>query len=130
MRAVHDTNGFSANDRHGKADAESLPSTAAKTFGVRIDVDAEWFSDAAQSLYPTKGGTALHFLTDYDERLCQKYVAGSVKPSAYFLRTLERGPHGRQWLNAVMANCAAEWWVDLQRAEDIGRKVLAITGRD
>ncbi len=130
MRAMSDSSGFSANDPSGKPDVECCGAEQpldGKTFGVRIDVDAEWFTRAARQLYARKGGTELHFLTDYDERLCQKYVAGSVKPSAYFLRTLQRGPHGEQWLNAIMAGSNAQWWLDLQRDAEIGRKVREIT---
>jgi hypothetical protein len=130
MSAVQDNIGISANDPCGKSDAETSrppPSTGDEPFGVRIDVDPEWFSRAAIDLYPTKGGAQLHFLTAYDERLCQKYVAGSVRPSAYFLRTLLRGRHGEAWLNAIMDGCTAPWWRDLQRAADLGRKVAALT---
>lgn len=82
-----------------------------------------WFSDAAQRLYATKPGTALHYLTDFDERCCQRYAAGSVKPPAYFLRALLRSEHGWQWLSAAMDGSTAEWWRDLQRAQRIAEKL-------
>ena len=80
-----------------------------------------WFADAARGLLPHKAGTALHFATGFDERLCQKYAAGKVKPSAYFLRALLRSDGGWQWLSALMDGSDAQWWRDLQRA----RRVIA-----
>jgi hypothetical protein len=96
-------------------------STTAKTaslFSVNSDVDDEnWFSEAAWRLYPTKPGTALHLVTALgNERLCQKYAAGDVRPPGYFLRRLQRSKHGEQWLNATMDGCTEQWWIDWQTA--------------
>jgi hypothetical protein len=74
---------------------------------------------AACTLLPTKPGTALHYITGFDERSCQRYAAGTVKPPAYFLRTLLRTDQGKQWLAAVMDGCDQQWWRDHQRAERI-----------
>lgn len=81
-----------------------------------VKSDGNWFSVAARALYPSKGGTALHYVTGGDERLCQKYAAGTVKPPAYFLRALLRSEHGWQWLAALMDGSEARWWSDIQRA--------------
>ncbi|MGH6878002.1 MAG: hypothetical protein ACREHV_11595, partial [Rhizomicrobium sp.] len=72
--------------------------------------DAEWFSCACRKLFDGKAGTALHYLTGFDERSCQRYAAGQVKPPAYFLRALLRGEQGNIWLNAVMDGASPKWW--------------------
>ena len=83
-------------------------------FGERDDGD--WFSDATKQLLPTKPGTCLHFLTGFEERTCQRYAAGSVRPPAYFLRALLRSPQGWTWLSATMDGSNVEWWRDQQAA--------------
>lgn len=85
-----------------------------KIIDVKSDViDLGWFVGMVRVLHPNKPGAALHDLTGYDERLCQKYAAGSVKPSAYFLRNLIRSKQGWQHLVAIMDDCEAEWWREL-----------------
>ncbi len=83
--------------------------------------DENWFAEAAQQLLPHKPGTALHYETGFDERICQRYAAGHTKPPAYFLRGLLRSPGGWQWLCAAMEGANPAWWSDLQRA----RRVVA-----
>lgn len=95
--------------------------TSAAETGSCVKSDGDWFSEAARALLPHKAGTALHCATGVDERLCQKYAAGSVKPPAYFLRSLLRSEGGWQWLAILMDDCDVEWWRDLQRA----RRVVA-----
>lgn len=99
------------------ATSPCVSSDAGKTSTVKSDVEERgWFADAAQVLLPAKKpGTFLHYLTGYDERLCQKYAAGTVKPSAHFLRVLLRSDQGAQWLAAIMDGSAAPWWRDHQR---------------
>lgn len=87
--------------------------------------DADWFAKTCKALFDGKAGTALHFLTGFDERSCQRYAAGHVKPPAYFLRALLRGDHGRTWLNAVMDGSQAIWWQRHQRAERIYNALAA-----
>lgn len=99
--------------------ASSAPSAVVIVTDVKSDIDddGDWFARAARGLYPTKPGTALFYATQLgnerfgDERLCQKYAAGTVRPQAYFLRRLLRSKHGKQWLNAVMAGCTEDWWL-------------------
>jgi len=82
--------------------------------------DAEdWFANACKHLLPTKAGTALHFVTGFDERSCQRYAAGDVKPAAFFLRALLRSPQGWIWLCAAMDGSDADWWRDVRYAYEI-----------
>lgn len=78
-----------------------------------VSDDENWFAVSCLSLYSAKAGTALHYATGFDERSCYRYAAGQVKPPAYFLRALLRGDHGEQWLNATMADCTSQWWLQL-----------------
>lgn len=99
-------------------------SAVGKSPDGRFAIDDEhWFSEMAQDLLPTKPGTALHFITAYDERLCQRYAAGSVKPSAYFLRRLLRSDHGATFLAALMDGSQAKWWTDHLRAERVAAQI-------
>jgi hypothetical protein len=88
-----------ASERNGRNAAEEIDD------GKSAVDDENWFAEAAQELYGrNKPGTALFYATELgDERGCQRYAAGSVKPPAYFLRRLLRSPHGWQWLCAAMA---------------------------
>lgn len=89
--------------------------------GVRSDAEDEnWFSSAAWKLYPAKPGTIMHLVTGLgNERLCQKYAAGDVRPPAYFLRALLRSDHGEQWLAAAMDGSAVQWWRDVDAARSL-----------
>jgi hypothetical protein len=93
--------------------------TAIHSDDISVVDDGSWFETATCVLYPIKPGTALHYITGVDERSCQRYAAGTVKPPAYFLRTLLRTDQGKQWLAAVMDGCDQQWWRDHQRAERI-----------
>lgn len=109
---------------HGTFAAENLSD------GKSAVDDENWFSEASQGIYKHKRGTQLYQITLLgDERLCQRYAAGHVKPPAYFLRKLLRSPHGRQWLLAAMDGCQSEWWLEFQHAAEVGVKVLEITKR-
>lgn len=111
MRVVDFENGLPANGRCGK------PASKKATDGKSAVDDADWFYRSAQSIYPHKPGTILHVITGLgDERLCQRYASGEVRPPAYFLRALLRGEHGRQWLEAVMQGSNAEWWPQMLAA--------------
>lgn len=85
--------------------------------------DADWFSRVARTLLPNKAGTALHYVTGFDERLCQRYAAGHVKPPAYFFRSLLRSEQGGVWLAAAMEGSEAAWWLEVQDALRIKRAI-------
>jgi hypothetical protein len=103
-------------------DATKVSGISAVTSGN----DCDWFSNACRKLYPLKAGTLLFFLTGLgDERACQRYAAGTVKPPAFFLRALLRSGHGSQWLAAVMAGSNAIWWRDYQEAVSLKAAVDA-----
>lgn len=109
------TNGHGRNAIRGKQNGKSAAD------------DGEWFARAARILHPHKPGTVLHLITGLgDERLCQRYASGEVRPPAYFLRALLRSECGEQWLNAAMEGCELPWWVNRKRAAEVGRKVLDI----
>lgn len=84
--------------------------------------DENWFFGACRQLYDGKPGTALHFSTGFDERSCQRYAAGTVKPPAYFLRALLRSEQGWTWLNATMDGSKAQWWRDLNGARKLAEQ--------
>lgn len=74
---------------------------------------------AAHEIYgPNKTGIALFYAIGClgDERGCQRYAAGSVKPPAYVLRKLLRSPQGWVWLCETMKNCDEPWWRNVRLA--------------
>lgn len=85
--------------------------------------DGEWFAAVARALLPHKAGTALHCITGYDERLCQRYAAGHVKPPAYFLRALLRSEQGWQFLAGAMDGASPQWWRDVRKAMELKRAI-------
>ena len=104
--------GSSASERSGRNAVEEIQD------GKSAVDDENWFAEAAQELYGrNKPGTALFYATHLgDERGCQRYAAGSVKPPAYFFRRLLRTAHGWQWLCAAMDGCDEQWWRDVRLA--------------
>lgn len=98
-----------------------------KSSDTSVAGDENWFSEAALDLLGTeKPGTALWAITGFEERSCQRYAAGHVKPTAYFLRTLLRSPQGWQWLAAAMEGSDAQWWRDAVRARHIKQAIDAV----
>lgn len=89
-----------------------------------VKSDADWFSQGVKGVLPRKAGLCLHLATGLgDERLCQKYAAGHVKPPAYFLRALLRGEDGWTWLCICMDGCKAKWWLEVKQAVAIKRAI-------
>jgi hypothetical protein len=109
--------GNGATNGHGKFAVQELS-------GVKSDVG--WFADMAQALHPDKPGTILHLTTGVDERLCQKYAAGSVKPSAAFLRWLLRSENGWTYLAFLMEGCETPWWIEIKKARRIAEAIRMI----
>jgi hypothetical protein len=104
---------------HGTLSAagNNATTTHGKSSGKSAVDDADWFSVAARKLYAHKPGTILHLTTGLgDERLCQRYASGEVRPPAYFLRALLRSDHGEQWLAAAMDGSRSDWWRDIDSA--------------
>lgn len=90
--------------------------------------DGDWFSRVARALLRKKAGTALHYITGFDERLCQRYAAGHVRPPAYFFRCILRSNHGWEFLAGAMDGCEEKWWTDLQRLRDAGLRAEQFAG--
>jgi hypothetical protein len=100
-------------------DGSGISAVDESTDGKSAVGDEHWFSRAARILLPAKAGTALHYETGFDERLCQRYAAGHVKPPAYFFRALLRTEGGWQWLCAAMEGSDAEWFRQVKRGRRI-----------
>lgn len=79
-----------------------------------------WFAEACKRLLPReKPAQALVCDTGFELRDCQRYAAGDVKPSGYFVRALLRSENGWTWLCVVMDAAQPRWWIELQRARQI-----------
>src|SRR6202034_3960466 len=99
-------------------DTTAAEKSSSEKSDTSVGSDENWFSQACRALLEHKPGTALHYVTGFDERSCQRYAAGSVKPPAYFFRALLRSEQGWTWLAAAMDGSSASWWLDIQRARD------------
>lgn len=122
MQGVFGITAEEASNAAGKSAVKTRgPSELEATDGKSAVGDENWFSEAAQHLYAgNKPGMALWLTTGLgDERACQRYAAGHVKPAAYFLRALLRSPQGWTWLCAAMDGSDAEWWRDVRYAYEI-----------
>ena len=85
--------------------------------------DEHWFSEGCD-IYEHKPGTIIFTLTGLgDERICQRYASGEVRPSAYFFRGLLRTSHGWEWLNIAMRGSKEPWWLEVQDAIRIKRLI-------
>ena len=96
--------------------------------------DDDWFYAVAVAVFGNKEtGGLLHLATGWPRTSCYAFVAKEReqrrKPSPQFLRILFRSDHGRPFRDAFMAGCEAAWWVEEQRAADVGRKVIALVER-
>lgn len=81
--------------------------------------DADWFAEVCSVLFAHKAGTQLHYATGHDERSCQRYASGQVRPPAYFLRALLRSEQGQVWLAALMDGSGSAWWAELRAARQL-----------
>ncbi len=112
---------FEVSRECGRSAIEARDTVVAETRGLGDCVtsdgtDEHWFRDLAQSLLPgDKAGTFLWSLGIGEERSCQRWVAGSVKPTGYTVRRILRSKIGREFLNGLMAGCQEPWWIAYQR---------------
>jgi hypothetical protein len=89
-----------------------------------ISVGDKWFARICKGLFTSKAGTACHYDSGVDERSCQRYAAGTVQPSGWFIRALLRSKNGWTWLCAFMDGCDALWWRELQEERRVGRAAI------
>jgi hypothetical protein len=124
MRTASPSSHEAATNGHGKNAAKSR---RRNENGKSAADDGDWFARSARSLHPHKPGTVLFLVTGLgDERLCQRYASGEVRPPAYFLRALLRSDGGEQWMNAVMDGCTQSWWANLKSNAELGHKVRGL----
>ena len=96
-----------------------LGSEKTSTAQMGSEPDNAWFSGPARILLGSDPGLGLHVLTGTPERTSYRYTSGERSVPGYIIRQLLRGPHGEQWLAALMDGCGAEWWLEIQRARRI-----------
>jgi hypothetical protein len=119
MQSSEITSEFRSNFGRGKSDGKSVAEAG------KSAVD-DWLPRICRTIAETKIGTALHFLTGYPERDCQRYAAGHVEPRASFLRAALRTNQGLLFLTAIMEGCDEPWWAEIQRA----RRIVAAIDRE
>lgn len=93
-----------------------------------LDSDgSDWFGELARPLLGKEPGVALHYIVgdDFPISTCAKYVAKTEasrrQPPGWLIRELVRSKQGEPFFRAIMDGCTAEWWLDFQRHERMGR---------
>lgn len=124
MRALDGSNGFAATKPTPASGSERRNTLACGS------EDPEWFYDVARDVLGKDAGLHLHYITGYPESSCYAYTARDAtkrrRPPEHFLRKLFHAPQGKPFHAAFMHGCAAQWWLEQQRAAEVGRKVLDI----
>ncbi len=83
------------------------------------------FAEAARKILGKDAGGQLCCITDYPSTSCYRYARGETPPPLDFLLRVLRSDTGERFLCALMGR--EQWWTEMQRAADVGRKVLEIT---
>jgi hypothetical protein len=99
--------------------------------GRSVDVQTDdetdlWFSEVAQHVLGKNVGLQLAFMAGLEPsaaRSCDRYGAGTRAVPTAILRALIHREDGYVWLSAFMADCQAQWWLDLQRARKIAEAI-------
>lgn len=111
-----------------KSGIDDVPETGANP-GNGIS-DDDWFMPVALAVFGGKeAGLHLHLATRWPRTSCYAFVARDPdqrrKPPVQFLRILFRSDHGAPFLRAFMRGCDAKWWIEHERAHDVGRDVIS-----
>ena len=90
----------------------------------------KWFMHLVHDLWGQDDNSPakwLRSLTGFPERTCRSAANGHTDVSSAMLYALWRGEQGNRVAAHIMRDSAAQWWLEQQRAAEVGRKVLAIT---
>lgn len=88
---------------------------------------SEFFASVCKTIFGKDAGLALSLATGVPERSCYRYASGEREVPVMVLRAILHSRQGEPFLAALMDGCTAEWWIEYQRAANVGRKVLEIT---
>lgn len=89
----------------------------------------QWFMHLAHDLWGKDNNRPakwLRYLTGFPERSCRAYAGGEIEVSGAMLYALHRGEQGNRVIGHIMRDSTAHWWLEQQRAAEVGRKVLDI----
>lgn len=89
------------------------------SFDIGVRNEDGWFGVAAQILLAPNPGKILDLEADCGSRNGYRYAEEGTPVPSYVVRRLLRGPHGWQWLSALMDGCDQSWWRELQAARDL-----------
>ncbi len=85
------------------------------------------FSELCKSQLGKSAGDQLSILTGYPRSSCYRYSEGQTVPPIDFLAKLIASDVGLEFFLWFVRGCDAQWWTEMQRAAEVGRKVLEIT---
>ena len=100
-----------------------------QTSGGTILPPDKWFMHLAHRLWgqgDNRPAKWLRYLTGFPERSCRAYARGEVEVSP-LLYALIRGEQGNRVVDDIMRGSQATWWLEQQRALEVGRGVLKLT---
>ena len=112
MSSVESKLAAASRNRAVRPESESC----AEPFTVHPESEfCERFAAAARDLLGSDTGLGLHVLTGVSESSGYRYASGERPATGDVVFRLLRGPHGAQWLAALMHGCTAQWWTSHER---------------
>lgn len=110
------------------ADGAIFPSVQSGKQSCELEIFAQtgneswrWFSQACIERWGDNAPADLKFFTGYPERSCYRYVSAERAPPLDVFRKTVHSDEGEPFLRALMDGCQAEWWLEFERHERMGR---------
>jgi hypothetical protein len=82
---------------------------------------SEFFASVCKTIFGKDAGLALSMATGVPERSCYRYASGDREVPVLMLRALLHSDQGEPFHAALMDGCKAEWWLERQKHERMGR---------
>lgn len=118
---------------NGKQNVVAISPMATSCRQRQDSAEPLWFALLCRELWGANAPKELEYALGRighprSDRTCRAWASGDSPPPVNILLMLQRDEEcGERVLEYVMRDCNAPWWLDHQRAADIGRQVLTIT---
>lgn len=95
--------------------------SAAQSDADSAQTGSEFFASVCSTIFGKDAGLALHLATGVPERSCYRYASGDRDVPVLVLRAVLHSDQGEPFLLALMDGCTAQWWIEFQKHERMGR---------
>jgi hypothetical protein len=82
---------------------------------------SEFFASVCKTIFGKDAGLALSLATGVPERSCYRYASGDRDVPVLVLRAILHSDQGEPFARALMDGCTADWWIEFQKHERMGR---------